>query len=241
MGSTPAKIAWDAIGVRIRGLGSSCDSLYASMASYSDDSGVITRYLIPEANACFELVKTFLEKYRSQLPGEVTGQIRAFVTEREALFESGVAGGGLDIRLVALRPRVGALQTVSEAVAHGLSDPVAYLETVANRAFLHLQRRIVVETGFRAQWESAYESGEVNLEQLGVHLLWHGVWAFKANATGARTDLVMGDVIDNPVPIQRAGCGLVLTEWKRAGSSRSGSRPMPISAPMSPTGAWSRR
>ena len=66
---------------------------------------------------------------------------------------------------------------------------------------------------------SAFKKGEVHCEKLGaIHLLWHGIWAFKVNAEGARTDLVMGNTIDNPSQVENAS-GLILTEWKRASSS----------------------
>lgn len=57
-------------------------------------------------------------------------------------------------------------------------------------------------------------------EKLGaVHLLLHGIWAFKVDAAGGRTDLVFqepaGDLIDE----QRYVAGFVLTEWKKAASA----------------------
>jgi hypothetical protein len=62
---------------------------------------------------------------------------------------------------------------------------------------------------------------------LGNWLLgdWHGaavscfsfgrVWAFKANAEGARTDLILGEPFKD-AEAERASDGLVLTEWKHA-------------------------
>ncbi len=58
--------------------------------------------------------------------------------------------------------------------------------------------------------------GETACEKLGaLHLLSHGILAFKAYAPGERTDLILGDrlVIDDDLI---AGTeGIVLTEWKR--------------------------
>jgi hypothetical protein len=48
-----------------------------------------------------------------------------------------------------------------------------------------------------------------------VHLLSHGVWAFKVNALGAATDLVWGEPLANEMPtIERTARTLALTEWK---------------------------
>lgn len=48
-------------------------------------------------------------------------------------------------------------------------------------------------------------------------MLWHGIWGFKVNAAGERTDLVLCERIDaaDVTRAERAGTALVLTEWKR--------------------------
>jgi hypothetical protein len=80
-----------------------------------------------------------------------------------------------------------------------------------------LQRLLVVDEDVRAKWKRAYEhGGEPPCERLGaVHLLWHGIYAFKVNAAGARTDLVFNEPLERS--FERRGVeGLVLTEWKVA-------------------------
>jgi hypothetical protein len=53
-------------------------------------------------------------------------------------------------------------------------------------------------------------------EKLGaVHLLSHGIWAFKVDAAGGRTDLVYQEPLADLTDIRRSGDGLVLTEWKK--------------------------
>jgi len=49
-----------------------------------------------------------------------------------------------------------------------------------------------------------------------VHLLLHGIWAFKVDSAGARTDLVFEEPAGDVAAIQRYADGLVLTEWKKA-------------------------
>lgn len=86
------------------------------------------------------------------------------------------------------------------------------------RAFLHLQRRLAVEASIKSQWESEFSGPgktETDLEALGaVHLLGHGLYAFKANSSGQRTDLILGEGPDLQ-GAERAGTPLVLTEWKK--------------------------
>jgi hypothetical protein len=87
----------------------------------------------------------------------------------------------------------------------------------SERAFAHLQRSIVADTAFREKWQSAFKEGEVACERLGgAHLLLHGIYAFKINAEGERTDLVFRDLAGDLADEQRYADGLVLTEWKVA-------------------------
>jgi hypothetical protein len=74
----------------------------------------------------------------------------------------------------------------------------------------------VVEDDVRNKWWKAYSTRETACEKLGaVHLLAHGIWAFKVNAPGSATDLVFGDPIEGHSPVmRRAARALVLTEWK---------------------------
>jgi hypothetical protein len=98
-----------------------------------------------------------------------------------------------------------------------LSDVQAAIRARSERAFSHLRRLIVVDAVTREQWKSALNDGEVACEKRGaVHLLWHGIWAFKVNGIGERTDLVFQQPAGKLIDEQRCADGLVLTEWKIA-------------------------
>jgi hypothetical protein len=57
----------------------------------------------------------------------------------------------------------------------------------------------------------------VACEKLGaVHLLLHGIWAFKVNAAGKRTELVFQEPVSDGGAGPQYADGLVLTEWKLA-------------------------
>jgi hypothetical protein len=114
-----------------------------------------------------------------------------------------------------------------------LADPEVVARRRVERAMEHLQRSIAVDDGYRKRWKTAYEKGEVHCEALGgVHLLLHGIWAFKAYSRDDRADSpVLGDraigkpdkrvdlvtqdllIIDRRVESAES---LVLTEWKLA-------------------------
>src|ERR1700730_122466 len=97
-----------------------------------------------------------------------------------------------------------------------ISDHEKVTKSLALRAFTHLQSSITADPELRKRWIRAFEDGETACERLGAcHLLLHGIWSFKANASGARTDLVLGEPQENWDEARRAAQGLVLTEWKR--------------------------
>src|SRR5688572_22933112 len=83
-------------------------------------------------------------------------------------------------------------------------------------AFEHLRRLLAVDSTVRERWDAAFQSGETHCEKLGaVHLLAHGIWAFKVSGSGAATDLVMNEPLQNELPlVERTGNAIVLTEWK---------------------------
>jgi hypothetical protein len=96
-----------------------------------------------------------------------------------------------------------------------LSDTTAVAKRLSERAFSHLQRSIVVDRELREKWIEAFRAGELACEKLGaVHLLLHGIWAFKVNAAGERTDLVFDEPVRDFYSIERVAESLVLTEWK---------------------------
>jgi hypothetical protein len=82
------------------------------------------------------------------------------------------------------------------------------------RAFEHLNRSLMIDDDLRRRWIDGFADREEGCERLGaVHLLLHGVFGFKANATGGRTDLVLGGELEL-TPAVLGSEVLVLTEWK---------------------------
>jgi hypothetical protein len=111
-----------------------------------------------------------------------------------------------------------ALRTPLDVAAATSEEPRRRL---VDRAFLHLNRTLTVDDIVRNHWIDAFAHHETRCEQLGaLHLLSHGVFAFKANADSGNTDLILGEplVLTDEV---RAADAIVLTEWKlvRAGDN----------------------
>ncbi len=105
------------------------------------------------------------------------------------------------------------LQAIESAVTFSLSVLEEQVLSTTERALQHLQRSLLVDELLRQRWLNAFDKREEQIEALGaVHLLSHGIFAFKVNAAGARTDLVLPDSV--PGDVARYSTGIVLTEWK---------------------------
>ena len=125
---------------------------------------------------------------------------------------------GTSMRATHLLEGLVLLQAFAAEVTQLLSDGQADLTSRTERAILHLQWTIAIDDTARVRWQTAFESGETACEALGaVHLLQHGIYAFKAHSKSARTDLISHEEVDEIVATRTAE-GMVLTEWKVAKS-----------------------
>jgi len=97
-----------------------------------------------------------------------------------------------------------------------IRDSEVEAQNLTELAFEHLNRLIVASSETKAAWAAAFKGGEVFCERLGaVHLLSHGIWAFKVQAHGGATDLVYNEPLArNIFPLSRVSRAIVLTEWK---------------------------
>lgn len=112
------------------------------------------------------------------------------------------------------------LGAFASELEYHLHDHGAVWASIVERAFLHLNRTLVVDDDTRLKWTNAFNTpraGETECERLGgVHLLSHGIWGFKAHTKEERTDLVLQEpILEITTRDKRAVEALVLTEWKR--------------------------
>lgn len=200
---------WKAISARIDGIESAATLMARYLAVKSSDSYGVERHL---GQMCFdtlgELLK-FADDFDGVLPNRVPARIKEFHGQRLSLFESGRKEAEVARAAAAL------IVAIRAEVAFLLADQLEQLHTRTERAFMHLQRVLIANVREREVWREAFQgTGETACEALGgAHLLSHGVFAFKVNGAGARTDLVFAEPLDVG-EVARSGAGLVLTEWK---------------------------
>jgi len=177
----------------------------------SDPYGIAKSVLMPHCGRLFRSITAFQEQHGRQLPAIALDTLSDFTTRVGLRF--GQTDGAKDPKL--LQYCTAALASFRAQFDHHVSDFSAVARRLSERAFTHLQRSIVADPGIQKKWQRAFEEGETTCEKLGsAHMLLHGIWAFKVDAAGERTDLVFGETIMDLSTAQAAAEAMVLTEWK---------------------------
>lgn len=179
-----------------------------------DRTSAENRGVVQELLALFELLSDFHKCFASQLPRGAQQALETFIAEEATTFQrdgrSPWLGGGTMLAVL--------LSKVKAQVDYFLADKQVRVRRAVERAFTHLQHSIVADKDFRKKWQVAFggRRGEEACERLGaVQMLLHGIWwAFKADAAGGKTDLVLGGDVKEEDAV-RAADAMALTEWKR--------------------------
>jgi hypothetical protein len=203
---------WEPLSARIRGL-IEASRLAVDLVPLSTDAHGVMGDLSNHAGAILSDLQAFANglgisegparEAIQRVDGKVGPMLRTPSTNRAS-------------RDIEVRTAIVILAALEGEITYVLRDRDETIRLRTDLAFEHLNRSIVVDENVRAKWTKAYDAHEVQCEKLGaVHLLAHGIWAFKVYGIGARTDLVYQEPIVNTSRIARTADGLVLTEWKR--------------------------
>lgn len=208
--------AWSRISERIRAFAAVATPYLSSEMGGQGNApaGVVKTQL----EGIHQSVKQFRETFNDVLPHDAMEVIDRFTTmfEKETNFQGTLTDHRFFYGLILMR-----FVAFESELTFVLSSTDAYVRTLSERAFAHLQRSIVVDSDLRRKWQAAFAQGEVQCERLGaVHMLLHGIYAFKVDATGARTDLILPEQPVESAATIRYAAGLVLTEWKVATSQQ---------------------
>jgi hypothetical protein len=183
------------------------------------DSFGMAKHLSQQCRDIFTELERFRKQFDGSLPPAAVAAIDGFLAKHAALFKNPQTTSGM-IKDQA-RTALVFLSSFNAQATYLLSNTQEELRSRVDRAFLHLQRLIVVDPDTREKWRRAFDDGETASERLGaVHLLLHGIWAFKISGEGERTDLVFSEPMTNFADQGNSVEGLVLTEWKK--SNRAG-------------------
>lgn len=204
--------SWRRLAGRIQGLTGATNTLLATFqVDRSDPANIVRNTILPELQQLNNGLREFHSTYGDLLP-PLAAQALASYLERSSTTVQAIPG-----------QEVRSLQTVvplsvfCSEFEYLLRDVEAEARTLTELAFEHLRRMIEVDQATRSRWTDAFDSRETDCEKLGaVHLLSHGIWAFKVSGGGAATDLVFPDqsLEEETRMIRATARVLVLTEWK---------------------------
>jgi hypothetical protein len=186
---------WRALSSRIRGL-MQAGQLHAHyLAVRRSDPYGRGRRLHEQSESILTALQSFRAAFGKWLPPPALAAVDDFVARNGNLITRKVSGtpDELEERVWAALVLLAAFETEMSFL---LSDVQESIRVRSERAFSHLLRSLVVDATLRDKWLTALEAGEVECEKLGaVHLLLHGIWAFKVDAASARTDLVFQEPV----------------------------------------------
>lgn len=202
---------WKTISDRISGF-SAAGQIFIQFWSQrsSDTYGTIKKELLPHSQSIFKSIEKFLKISESQLPSTAIDCCKKFLEDNKELFF--MTNPGDFPRLQAVLTNIVLFQT---EFTYQISDTSFILKRLVERSFIHLNRSIIADIDIRTKWKKAFKDGELSCEKLGaIHLLQHGIWAFKASAEGERTDLILRQPLKDLYEVENTADALVLTEWK---------------------------
>jgi len=203
---------WKAISDRISGL-LEAGSFYFQDSDPRDAHSIAENELLPHAKSIFQCVSEFRQTYEKSLPPSALLCLKRITGDGPNYLVSRNVTGRKGIQAI-----LTSLASLNTELTYALSDIQAIARRISERAFIHLQRTLMVDAEIREKWLRAYEDkprAERSCERFGaVHLLAHGIWAFKVDAEGGRTDLVLGEPLIDSQQIESSAEALVLTEWK---------------------------
>ncbi len=203
---------WKALSARIRGL---VEAAELDHRLFGKDNTGNWRFLRPQASELVDAVtelKTTLEHAGHATAVSAVGRVLGLDTIKAVRAPSEMS----EANVQHIRSCLVALRAFEAEMTFLLSDSQQSMRTLSERAFRHLNWQIAVDGEVRHKWRTAFNKlrGEEHCEKLGaVHLLWHGIFAFKIDANKGRTDLVFGEPLGDQDTYADA---LVLTEWKKA-------------------------
>lgn len=217
---------WAAISKTISEFSEICHEFITALSvDSSDPHSTIKTVILPMMEEIAHRIKLLGERYETQLPNSA----REKITELSSAipFQSGYADTGVTKKPAAIMYFSSLVRKFCSDFNYLTSDLEGIVIRLTERAFIHLQRSIIADESIRNKWREAITHHEPACEKLGaVHLLLHGIWSFKIDAAGERTDLVMGEPIKDKLldDVYLSAEGLVLTEWKVATQSNVDSK-----------------
>ncbi|MBB4571543.1 hypothetical protein [Rhizobium leucaenae] len=219
---------WEALGSWVRAVEQRAWLYIQAFNNDKEQGGAVELQLInglvSAYNSSFEFVEKCDERDVKGFPELLTRLRQSRRIPAEHFIPSQLEIGKVDKLYIKglVRDLVISLGLIEADITRLLADVEVWIGGKTELALKHLQRLLVVDLHLKTKWKSAYHLRETACERLGgAHFLWHGLWAFKVDTHGARTDLVTYEPIDERA-VGASGGALVLTEWKKIDDPKRG-------------------
>ena len=204
----------DLLTSRIQGLQQTCKIIFEGLSIRSEDSYGSLKLLLNEIEELLSCLSTFSNNFETFLPSHFLKKHQEIQDKfpglkKQANSSSDAVASGSQAVMWALAQ----LSAVANILSYDLKNSQIFIKSKVEIAFHHLQYCIIANDSVKNDWNYKIHD-EPSFEKLGAaHLLLHNIWAFKANGTVFRTDLILTQPNDD---ISSNATGLVLTEWKKA-------------------------
>jgi hypothetical protein len=179
---------WRALAARIDGLLRAGEFLVSAFRVHgNDERQAFRKSLLPEFKAITDAISELGEGHGTELPPKAFQALNRY---RSYDWHGQVATLGASDSTYAIQV-LAPIAAFRSEFKYLIRDAEFDGRSLTELAFEHLRRQIVVDDDVRNKWNAAYNRHEPACKRLGaVHLLSHGIWAFKITAPGAATDLV---------------------------------------------------
>ncbi len=183
---------WKAISNRINGLKEAVQ--FFSQYQVPDDYNTIGKVLLPQVEEIFNLISQFQKTYKSPLSPSTQRCLNNYLSQNKIFIDSPTT---LSNAVGKQKILITSLMSLQSELDFHLSDTQFIIHRITERAFVHLQRLIIVDETVKNNWNNSFKR-ETECEKLGaVHLLSHGIWAFKIHAKKGRTDLIYAEPVNS--------------------------------------------
>lgn len=215
-------VSWKGISVRIKSLLHASSILFNAL-KVNDNAEGSTCLLLKSFKEIYVEIESFKSNFEKQIPDTVLKAVNGFIKEHAVKFAYSDVNNQADGSILnALKPIIVILASLEAQISYLVHDRQTYILKSVEIAFAHLQRMLVVDYTYRELWirkkvskDTEKNQEEPDFEKLGgVHLLLHKIWAFKVDAKGGKTDLVLSTQISESDQLMKCAEGLILTEWK---------------------------
>jgi hypothetical protein len=189
---------WRVLCTRIDGLRQSGEYISNTLPiAPGDGFGIIRRWLAAELRAIVNELETFKDSLPNELPPAAIHELdrilkRDWFTDRPEQINENLVS-------------IGALITFRTSFDYLIQDTEIEARSRTELAFEHIRRILLIDNDVRQKWRDRYiENRETGCEKLGaLHLLSHGILAFKISGQGALQTLPLTSPLIPTTPLSQ--------------------------------------